>query len=83
MKICNTQYFASMVQFIYKNNRYKGDLNMKKLNNGDVVFLKSGAMGVISKILKNYFGDNEDIYEITFINNNTIFKRSKDFSTFI
>lgn len=56
---------------------------MKKLNNGDVVFLKSGAMGVISKILKNYFGDNEDIYEITFINNNTIFKRSKDFSIFI
>ena len=53
---------------------------MKKINSGDIVYLKSGGIGVISKILKNYFGDEEDIYEVTFINNRTIFKRSKDFS---
>lgn len=53
---------------------------MKKLNYGDIVFLKSGAMGVISKVIQNYLGDNEDIYEIKFFNNRTTLKRSKDFA---
>ena len=53
--------------------------NITNLKNGDIVFLKTGAMGVISNILHNVFGDDESVYEISFINNKTSLKRSKDF----
>ncbi len=52
---------------------------IKDLTNGDIVLLKSGATGVISKILHNYFGDDEAVYEIRFFNNQTSIRRSKDF----
>lgn len=53
--------------------------NLEKLKSGDLVFLKTGAMGVIQEILHNVFGDNEHAYKISFINNQTTIKRSKDF----
>ena len=53
--------------------------NIKDLTNGDIVLLKSGVTGIISKIFHNYFGDDEAVYEIRFFNNQTSIKRSKDF----
>ena len=53
--------------------------NIKKIKSGDIVYLKSGAFGVISKIFYNVFGDNENAYEISFLNNKTSINRSKDF----
>ena len=52
---------------------------MKKLNNGDIVFFKTGAMGIVSNILYNVFGDDEYAYEISFMNNKVAIARIKDF----
>lgn len=52
---------------------------MKQLKHGDIVVLKTGAMGVIQNVLYNVFGDSENAYEIGFIDNSTLIKRSKDF----
>lgn len=56
---------------------------MRKVSKGDLVFFKSGETGIISKIFNNYFGDNEDIYEVRYLNNRISFNRFKDFSRFI
>lgn len=53
--------------------------SIKNLKNGDIVFLKTGAMGIVSNILYNVFGDDEDAYEISFMNNKVAITRSKDF----
>ena len=57
--------------------------NVTNLKNGDIVFLKSGAMGVISKVFHNFFGDDESVYEVSFLNERTSIRRSKDFVSFI
>ena len=51
---------------------------MMNVKNGDLVYLKSGSVGIISRVLNNFFGDDEDIYEIKSFNNKIIFKRYKD-----
>lgn len=53
--------------------------NIKNLKYGDIVYLKTGAVGIISRILDDVFGDNESAYEIIFFNNQTSIRRSKDF----
>lgn len=55
---------------------------MKNLKSGDLVYLKSGSIGIINRILNNFFGDDEDIYEVKFFNNKTLFKRYKDIAQF-
>lgn len=57
--------------------------NIKNLKYGDIVYLKTGAVGIISKILHDVFGDNENAYEISFLNNQTSIRRSKDFSYYL
>lgn len=51
---------------------------MKNIKNGDLVYLKSGCVGVISKVLNNFFGDDEVVYEIQSFDKRTLFKRYKD-----
>ena len=54
--------------------------SIKDLTNGDIVLLKTGAIGVVSKIIHSFFGDDEAVYEIQFFNNKTSIRRSKDFA---